>query len=486
MTTDIHDIIRLAISQMSKTVCINDSTEVVTGEWKLETCNTMWLSVGDNLTVGSDTWVVKEVSINSYFVVTGVTITIPETIDLVLPYYYHGTVMSTNSELNMTKISSDKFPMIYCLEVFREVYNSNPADAIERESSMRLFFLTENNFKNWITEDHYENVINPLRSMLDSFVSGVNDGVGFGKIEDFTTTNHVNFGTFTANEGHLKNLFDDNLSGIELEVTIPIVRDMDCSTKYCAPTPLCLDAIAYNSDNSYSVSIESGNSQLLADVELSVNGISQGMFPSVIDVDLPFVCPTSPCNSLKPTKSGQTISYAAGDDGDIEFGRDDSFFVLSWTNPFGTSERFTDTDGLQVYGNKVVIDWTTYGSTNDEVTGYLTSRNNILTYQFGQSWTNWMANEPYTTTDSSFTGFRVANMLQFQSIWNWDEASMMDYPPFNYSVINSGVRIITSTTQKTLTANTLELTGATYAWVNKGTVRQAILYRQFTLAELGL
>jgi len=232
MTTDIHDIMKLAITNMKKTVCISDNNKIGAGEYKLFTCDTMWLSVGDKITVSTDTWIVTELSINEYIIVTGVNLSIPECIDLTLPFYFHGTVMATNSELNMIKFSSNKFPMIYCLEVFREVFNGSVEDAIERESSLRLFFLTENNFENWITEDHYINVINPIRAMLDSFINGINNGIGFGKIDTYTTVNHVNFGTFAQDNGHLKNLFDDNLSGIELEVTIPVLKDLDCS-KFC-------------------------------------------------------------------------------------------------------------------------------------------------------------------------------------------------------------------------------------------------------------
>ena len=230
MTTDIHDIVKLAINEMDNTICINDSSEVSTGIWKIEACNTLWAMVGDKITVDTDTWTVTEVVMNKYIIVSGVTIAIPSTIELKVPFYFHGTVRATNSELNMTRISSEKFPMVYCLEVFREVFNGSVEDTIERESSLRLLFLTENNFKDWITDDHYINVICPLRSMLDSFINGVNDNVGFGKIETYTTINHVNFGTFLDNNGHLKNIFDDNLSGIELEVTIPILKSLDCSS----------------------------------------------------------------------------------------------------------------------------------------------------------------------------------------------------------------------------------------------------------------
>ena len=231
MTTDIHEIIRRAIDNMDNRVLITELEFLPNGNIKVFSCYTAWLMKGS--TVLNGIFKVVELVPNEYFVVEALTnvttFNVIAELPIPKPFYFHGTMRATNAELDMVKMSSDKFPMIYCLEVFREVFNSNPDAAIERETSLRLFFLTENDFKNWITDDHYDNVINPIRAMLDGFFSVINGGMGFGKIETYTTINHVNFGTFTDNNGHLKNLFDDNLSGIELDVTIPILKNFDCS-----------------------------------------------------------------------------------------------------------------------------------------------------------------------------------------------------------------------------------------------------------------
>ena len=68
--------------------------------------------------------------------------------------------------------------------------------------------------------------------------------------------------------------------------------------------------------------------------------------------------------TAKLMKTGQVTSYATGDDGDIEAGREVDFFTLAENNPFGNTNRFTDELGGQGYANNIVIDWSTYdGST---------------------------------------------------------------------------------------------------------------------------
>ena len=103
------------------------------------------------------------------------------------------------------------------------------------------------------------------------------------------------------------------------------------------------------------------------------------------------------------------------------------------------------------------------------------------------SWNGWMADAPYTTADGLWSGFQMVNWNQLMSLLNQSNSGLLNYPPFNYDVYASSARrIIHSTTSAALTGNILEFTGASFAFVAKTTARSTMLYRQFTLAELGL
>ena len=125
-------------------------------------------------------------------------------------------------------------------------------------------------------------------------------------------------------------------------------------------------------------------------------------------------------------KTGQTTSYRTGDDGDIEAGRATSFTVLASNNPWGNTNRFTDTAGGQTYSNNIVIDWSTYnGST-------------VLAYYkgdtTGRSW-NDQIDRYLAAAIGGLTGWRVFNAHEAMNIMNLER--MLNYV-YNYAPFNIG------------------------------------------------
>lgn len=248
------------------------------------------------------------------------------------------------------------------------------------------------------------------------------------------------------------------------------------------PEAECDDASVSNSDDSYTATVESGGSLELPDINVTINGEDQGNFPSVQNLTLSFTCPASTCNSAEPLKSGQTISYATNDDGDLELGRDTDFVTLEYENPFGNFNRFTDELGGQTFTNMVYIDWTTFDTNNERVLGY------IFADQQGfmpVTWASAMSNQPYTY--HGYNDWFCANMKQTQHLINWGVNALYDYAPINYAVVSADTVLWTSTTY---VANT------GFAWYasnfrdvrigNKTSDANLLLVRYYTLTELGL
>lgn len=127
-------------------------------------------------------------------------------------------------------------------------------------------------------------------------------------------------------------------------------------------------------------------------------------------------------------KTGQTISYRTGDDGDIEAGRATSFTVLASNNPFGNTNRFTDELGGQTYTNNIVIDWSTYDGTN--VLGI--SRINIAN---GNTWNQAIDNSLSYSVGTFTSGWRLANMKEIFNLINYanDPSTFLNYSPINLS-----------------------------------------------------
>jgi len=142
---------------------------------------------------------------------------------------------------------------------------------------------------------------------------------------------------------------------------------------------------------------------------------------------------------IKLMKTNQTISYRTGDDGDLELGRDVSFFQLAANNPFANARRFTGTTGGYQIGatyytalgvvttvgvafpDNIMVDWSTYdGST-------------VLAWYFGaypiEVW-NTAIDNAIALTVGSFVGWRIPNAMEGQSIQQWG-GNAWNYPPLN-------------------------------------------------------
>jgi hypothetical protein len=123
-------------------------------------------------------------------------------------------------------------------------------------------------------------------------------------------------------------------------------------------------------------------------------------------------------------KTGQTVSYRTGDDGDIEAGRATDFLTLASNNPFGNTNRFTDELGGQTYTNNIVIDWSTYNGT--DVLGY--SRVNQQA-----TWDDAIDNCLAYSSGSYSSGWRLANAKEMINIYNYQSYNVLNYSPFNFT-----------------------------------------------------
>jgi hypothetical protein len=177
----------------------------------------------------------------------------------------------------------------------------------------------------------------------------------------------------------------------------------------------------------------------------------------------------------KILKTGQSTSFATGDDGDLQEGRDVDFFTLATNNPFGNANRFTALDGSQTYTNDIIVDWSTYeGST-------------VLAYYNGNlsAFANWAAALTWANelSEGGFTGWRLTNIKELANLCNYDLGIIgaLRYAPFG--------RTANSHWSSTTTNND---TGAAYAvrgsdgiigGGNKTTVtsNRAIACRNFTV-----
>ena len=228
------------------------------------------------------------------------------------------------------------------------------------------------------------------------------------------------------------------------------------------------DARVSNSDDSYDVNVASGGDLELPDEDITLNGGAFITKPSVKNQDIELVdtgdSPITPdsvvgnkivvdtsagCVSrgLLPLQSGQTTSYATGDDGDLQRGRLVDYTTLPYNNGFGTTDRFTDELGGQTFTNNIIIDWSTWDGGTD-VNGYILSINSDSNTGTN-NWATWMSGQPYTT--GGFGNWYVVNAAEINSLFNYELGASLNGYPF-YQGATGSDRYYTSTTNRSNTS----------------------------------
>ena len=162
----------------------------------------------------------------------------------------------------------------------------------------------------------------------------------------------------------------------------------------------------------------------------------------------------SPCeltfttNKL-PTKSGQTESYATGDDGDDQRYRGETHFILDSDNPFEHNFRYTGTTGGYYDGTNfrdkngnittkelafpgdIMLDWNYYNGTT--LSGQVMMWHTVLTNIVGPNdFFEYLSNQ----TAVNFGGYddwKLPNRLEFLQICYDNTAGGLSYEPFAYT-----------------------------------------------------
>jgi hypothetical protein len=117
--------------------------------------------------------------------------------------------------------------------VLREKRNRDESINLGRRVELIMFFLTTPKNKGELTNDKYREYIDPMDNLAEDFVSLIQESGLIGDIEDeeYTIVPHSIAG-FHDRLGHTKNFFNDNYSGIELRISLPINKEACIECKH--------------------------------------------------------------------------------------------------------------------------------------------------------------------------------------------------------------------------------------------------------------
>lgn len=229
MRKETVDIIEELLSEIDLTIKIDNVIDNNDGTYKLEVCDTGYLQECRDITIGNRTYNIQDVKHNEYLIIKGKSA--PEEMEFQpYPYhYFHGKAVETNAELDMIDDAELKTPLVYLVEILQDRFYPND-ELIERTVDIRMFFLTTANYDEWLTNEHYDKAIKPMRNLVYKFIETLDKSKIIGRFaEYYDLINHAKFGIFILRKGATNRIFDDNYSGVEFKMRLPILKDLTCS-----------------------------------------------------------------------------------------------------------------------------------------------------------------------------------------------------------------------------------------------------------------
>jgi hypothetical protein len=224
------DIIREIVEDIDNSFTATSIVDNGDDTYTIETNDTLHLQVGFPLTIGAVEYEITALTKDVSITISGASVPVLTTFDVYAPVYYHGTVVRVVAEMTTQAQAQNVFsrtPFIYLREILRDKKQSRYSQSnIDRETDLQILILTQCKPEDWNTADHYTKSIYPMANLTNRLIEAIYRNRKIGKFEEYETANHVNFGVYVTDKGNKANIFVDKLSGIELNITLPIKKQL--------------------------------------------------------------------------------------------------------------------------------------------------------------------------------------------------------------------------------------------------------------------
>lgn len=318
------------ISQMNPLIVV-DTVTADGDNWILTSENTLWANIGERFTLATNLYEVvshvKDVSITVMAIEHEVT-PIATSFNLNTPTFLHGKYKAVLADISRAD-DRDILPFVWMVELQTRRQPAEIDSKIDTEGQVRLFFCNKTQWSE-DTDWQYLEVIEPLQSFVDLFLQTLKANPRTGEIGVVDITNHAKV---TTGDGSIKQegetqVFDKELTGIEVLVELPIMINMNCDE--VVPQG-CEGVYIYNGDT-YVETIASGNIYDISDIG------------SLLSVDFEI-------SNTEPLTGEEVTFTAIGDTGDSyfwKFGGDD------WVEGSAIQEHTFTTIGMNSVWLRVI------------------------------------------------------------------------------------------------------------------------------------
>lgn len=223
------ELLKPIVDSIDKVFIMDSIVDNLDGTYTINTCNTLWATYSRTVTINAIDYVIVELVVNQSIKVKGASIPTGTQFDLYEPYFFHGTVIAQQEEMNNIENSWDKLPMIYLNEITRERFDLEVDSSIERESECNIFVMVDVNMGDWKTTTHYEQAVRPMRNLAFRLIEAIKNANNVGVLTSFDLLDHARWGVYLSASGHPKKIFADDLSGTQLRINIPFLNSNNCN-----------------------------------------------------------------------------------------------------------------------------------------------------------------------------------------------------------------------------------------------------------------
>ena len=223
----IVDIIETIINKLDYTFIISSVLNNGDGTYTLFSTNTYYCSKYHTVTIGGNEYTTESIIFNESITVKPFGHNndplLEKSFYLPSPAFFHGTVVSANEEITKTiQIGKETYPIVYLNNSPKERFVADELSVLERYSPIKLYFLGLTSYGDNLNPDFLTEILKPLSNVEAKFFEELKKSNNIGLLtDDWGRLNIPRFARENEN-GETELIFSAQLSGLELDITIPV------------------------------------------------------------------------------------------------------------------------------------------------------------------------------------------------------------------------------------------------------------------------
>lgn len=243
-TTIIRSVIegmRLEMKVRGSEIYTPGEGDVQEGDFKIYVDYTYYLCQSLPITIGGVDYIIRDVDIDNWIVVSGDSSLSRGTYTLRNPHFKHGKFQQYNEEFVQEFMTTDQnlsSPFVYNVETQNRTQPAEVDSLIDSEGDMRFIVYNGDDVQDKIIEKTTTDVLAPLHRWIDAFEQALEKSYD---IHDVLTVNRIDHRKLDTKRDEMNKdrgamLFNGKYSGVEVIMNIQIKIQMSCPQRDLPPT----------------------------------------------------------------------------------------------------------------------------------------------------------------------------------------------------------------------------------------------------------